>query len=173
MAAITAPKFFLPDSQLLRSDNYPAWKTKIRAQLDFENLWTVVSGTLTRSAIDVTQQATFDRANQKAKLIILFSVSDEVQPHIRESTTTKESWDKLKTVYESKNKNTILHLQSQLLNLKMQPTEKVEMFLRRVATLRASLQALEEEVTDTSLVPIVLRALPPSYRIFVTTLNIT
>lgn len=111
-------------------------------------------------------------ANQKAKLIILFSVLDEVQPHIREATTSKESWDKLKIVSESKNKNTILYLQSQLLNLKMQPTEKVEMFLRRVATLRASLQALEEDVTDTLLMPIVLRALPP-HRIFVTTLNIT
>ena len=73
---------------------------------------------------------------------------------------------------KSKNKNKILHLQSQLLNLKMQPTKKVEMFLRRVETLCASLQDLEEYVHDTSLVPIELRTLPPSYSIFVTKLNI-
>ncbi|KAH9309433.1 hypothetical protein KI387_037344, partial [Taxus chinensis] len=43
----------------------------------------------------------------------------------------------------------------------------------RVATLRASLLALGKEISDEDLVPIVLRALPPSYRIFVTTINMS
>ncbi|KAH9294615.1 hypothetical protein KI387_038203, partial [Taxus chinensis] len=67
-----APKFFLPDSQLLRGSNFAAWKTKIKTQLEFEEIWPVVTGTLTRSPTDATQQRQFDRADQKAKLIILF-----------------------------------------------------------------------------------------------------
>ncbi|KAH9294713.1 hypothetical protein KI387_038301, partial [Taxus chinensis] len=39
--------------------------------------------------------------------------------------------------------------------------------------LRASLLALGEVVTDDALIPIVLRALPSSYHIFVTTLNVS
>lgn len=54
----------------------------------------------------------------------------------------------------------------------MQNGEKIENFFRRVVELRTALQALGEEVTDDSLVPIVLRALPPSFRVFVTCLNV-
>ncbi|KAH9312971.1 hypothetical protein KI387_028006, partial [Taxus chinensis] len=50
--------------------------------------------------------------------------------------------------------------------------EKIEAFLRRVAKLRTSLLALGEAVTDDALIPIVLRALPSSYHIFVITLNV-
>ncbi|KAH9302747.1 hypothetical protein KI387_014330, partial [Taxus chinensis] len=39
--------------------------------------------------------------------------------------------------------------------------------------LRASLLALGEEVKDESLIPIFLRALPSSYHIFVTNLNLS
>ncbi|KAH9292987.1 hypothetical protein KI387_041827, partial [Taxus chinensis] len=93
-------------------------------------------------------------ANQKAKLIILFSVTDDVQPHIRDATSAKDAWDKLSTVYEAKNKNAILNLLSQLHTLKFKHNEKVEVFLRRVATLRASLLALGKEISDEDLVPI-------------------
>ncbi|KAH9332101.1 hypothetical protein KI387_043682, partial [Taxus chinensis] len=62
---------------------------------------------------------------------------------------------------------------SQLHTLKFKQNEKIEAFLKRVAELRASLLALGEPITDDALVPIVLRALPSSYCIFVTTLNVT
>ncbi|KAH9316166.1 hypothetical protein KI387_024793 [Taxus chinensis] len=156
-----APKFFFPDSQLLRGDNYVAWKPKIKVLLEFEDLWTVVDGQTTRSLDDGRQQVQFDRVNQKAKLIILFIITDDVQPHIRYATSAKDAWDKLSTVYEEKNKNVILNLLSQLHTLKFKHNEQVEVFLRRVATLRESLLALGKEISDEDLVPIVLRALPP------------
>ncbi|KAH9304964.1 hypothetical protein KI387_009368, partial [Taxus chinensis] len=133
-------------------------------------LWTAVDEKTTRSLDDGRQQVQFDRANQKAKLIILFSVIDDVQPHIRDAILSKDSWDNLSTVYEVKNNNAILNLLSQL---KFKHNEKVEVFLRRVSTLRASLLALGKEISDEDLVPIVLRALPLSYKIFVTTINMS
>ncbi|KAH9327193.1 hypothetical protein KI387_007371, partial [Taxus chinensis] len=62
---------------------------------------------------------------------------------------------------------------SQLHTLKFKQNEKIKSFLRRVTELRASLLALGEVVSDDALVPIVLRALPSSYHIFVTTLNVS
>ncbi|KAH9331100.1 hypothetical protein KI387_003208 [Taxus chinensis] len=61
---------------------------------------------------------------------------------------------------------------SQLYTLKFKPNKKVEAFLRRVEKLRASLLALGEEVPDATLMPIVLRSLPP-YLLFMTTLNLS
>ncbi|KAH9316830.1 hypothetical protein KI387_044568, partial [Taxus chinensis] len=62
---------------------------------------------------------------------------------------------------------------SQLHTLKFEQNEKIEAFLRRVIELRDSLLALGEVVKDEALVPIVLRALPSSYHIFLTTLNLS
>lgn len=45
--AQTAPKILLPNSQVLKGDNYATWKTKIQAILRFEDLWGIVSGTET------------------------------------------------------------------------------------------------------------------------------
>ncbi|KAH9321793.1 hypothetical protein KI387_016432, partial [Taxus chinensis] len=61
---------------------------------------------------------------------------------------------------------------SQLHTLKFKQNEKIEAFLRRVTELRASILALGEVVSDDALIPIVLRALPSSYCIFVITLNL-
>ncbi|KAH9302460.1 hypothetical protein KI387_014043, partial [Taxus chinensis] len=57
------------------------------------------------SATDTTQQRQFDKVDQKAKLIILVGVSNDVQPQIRDAKTAKEAWYKLSIVYEAKNKN--------------------------------------------------------------------
>lgn len=55
----------------------------------------------------------------------------------------------------------------------MKNGEQLESFLKRIVELRASLQALEEKTEDVFFVPIVLRALPSRYKVFVTTLNVT
>ncbi|XP_059076598.1 uncharacterized protein LOC131875900 [Cryptomeria japonica] len=86
---------------------------------------------------------------------------------------TKDAWDKLNMVYEAKNQNQILNLQSQLHNLEMKNGERLESFLKKIAELRASLQALGEKTEDEILVPIVLWALLSTYKVFLTTLNVT
>lgn len=80
--AANSPKFLLPDSQLLCRNNYFAWKTKLKTQLEFEEVWNVVSGTTTRHPSNADEQKKFDQADGKAKLIMMFSVFDEVQPFI-------------------------------------------------------------------------------------------
>lgn len=60
-------------------------------QLEFEDLSKIVSGNKTRPATAGDEQNKFDKANQKSKLIILFSVSDEVQPHIHTATSAKDA----------------------------------------------------------------------------------
>ncbi|KAH9328288.1 hypothetical protein KI387_000396 [Taxus chinensis] len=80
-------------------------------------------------------------------------------------------WDALVSNLGALNTVNAQNLQ-QLHTLKFKPNKKLESFVQREAKLRVSLLALGEEVIDTSLIPIILRALPP-YRIFVMTLNLS
>ena len=70
------------------------------------------------------------------------------------------------------NQNQILHIQSQSDSLSLNIGENIEI-LQCVLEMRASLQALHETMEDTSLVPIILRALPFTYIIFVTAIIVT
>ena len=70
------------------------------------------------------------------------------------------------------NRNQIMHIQSELDSLSLNIGENIET-IQRVIEMRASLQALHEIVEKTSLVPIVLRALPFTYINYVTTINVT
>ncbi|KAH9327986.1 hypothetical protein KI387_000094, partial [Taxus chinensis] len=45
----------------------------------------------------------YEMASAKALMLIMLSISDDVQPHVRNVEKPKEAWDKLTTIYEAKN----------------------------------------------------------------------
>ena len=169
---MSAPKLLLSDAQFLKGPNFAAWKTKMKTILQFEGLWGIVTGSVPAPTAP-DELIKYDMASAKALMLIMLSISDDVQPHVRNAEKPKEAWDKLATIYEAKNQTKILHLQSKLHTLSMGSDEKVEEFLHRVAELRLELLALGEMVDDKLLVPITLRALPSQFRVFVTTLNVS
>jgi len=107
--AQTVPIIHLSNSQVLKGTNYSAWKTKIRAILEFEGLWDIVDGIEKRPKIVGDQQHEFDQCNRKACMILL-GISNDVQPHVRDSKDVAEACKELKQMFESKNQNQI-HLQ--------------------------------------------------------------
>lgn len=145
----------------------------MRTILQFEELWEIISSTITRHKTDANEQKKFDKVDNKALMLITLSISDEVQPYIQDATTSKAAWDALSTIFDAKSQTKILHSQSQLHTLLMSVGEKVADFLYRVSILRAELVALGEIVEDKMIIPITLRALPSKFWTFVTTLNIT
>lgn len=62
-------------------------------QLEFENVWNVVSGVTTGHKTNVDEQKKFDQDDRKAKVIIMFSISNKVQAFIWDLCTTKDAWD--------------------------------------------------------------------------------
>ncbi|KAH9297492.1 hypothetical protein KI387_029174, partial [Taxus chinensis] len=86
----------------------------------------------------------YDMASAKSLMLMMLSISDDVQPHVRNAEKPKQAWDKLATICEAKNQTKILHLQSKLHTLSMGSDEKVEEFLRRVAESRSDLLVLSE-----------------------------
>ncbi|KAH9317502.1 hypothetical protein KI387_019271, partial [Taxus chinensis] len=135
-------------------------------------LWGIVSGK-DAPPTDADLLEKYEKADAKALMLITLSLSDEVQPYIREATASSQAWSALCTIYEAKNLTTKLQLQTKLHTMSMHDGESVEAFLRRVAELRAELSALGEPVDDKLLVPLTLRALPSRFQTLITTLTIT
>lgn len=79
--------------------------------MPFEDYWGIVNRSILQPQInDQDEQVKFDKANDKALMVIMLGVTYDVQPHICDCTKVADAWKKLQMVYEAKNKNQILHL---------------------------------------------------------------
>jgi hypothetical protein len=96
------------------------------------------------------------------------SVKDNIIPHIRDCSTSKETWTTLKDLYESKNTNWILSLKSKLLYVKMEVNESVSDFISRIKDTRDKLGNIGEKVSNIDLVTITLNGMLEEYQMFIT-----
>lgn len=71
----------------------------MRTILQFEELWEIISSTITRHKTNANEQKKFDKVDNKALMLITLSISDEVQPYIQDATTSKAAWDALSTIF--------------------------------------------------------------------------
>ena len=98
------------------------------------------------------------------------SVKDNIIPHIRNSTTSKDRWDKLKGLYETSDSNRILFLKTKLLSIKMDVNETMNTYLSHIKYFGDNVGDIGEEVSSTDLVFITLKGLLPGYKVFISSL---
>jgi hypothetical protein len=96
------------------------------------------------------------------------SVKDYIIPHIREATTSTETWTMLKELYETSNTNRILFLKTKLLGIKMDGNESVSSFLGHIKEVKDKLVNIGEIVFNTDLVTITLNCMLEYYHMFIT-----
>jgi len=82
----------------LDDDNYSRWRLQITLALKAMELWTIVDGTRARPAIDPDQQATWDKLDIDAQAILVPTLSPNQTTHVYNCTTSKEIFDKLKSI---------------------------------------------------------------------------
>ena len=99
------------------------------------------------------------------------TIKDNIIPHIRECKTSKETWDTLKNLHETKTTNRILYLKSKLLSIKMEENESVSDFISRIKDLKDKLGDIRESVSSTDLVTVTLNGMLDEYQIFITGLS--
>ena len=97
-------------------------------------------------------------------------VKDNIIPHIRICKTSKDTWDKLKGLYETSDSNRILFLKTKLLSIKMDVNETMNKYLSHIKYLRDNLGDIGEEVSSTDLVFITLKGPLRDYKIFISSL---
>lgn len=86
-------------------------------------------------------------------------VKDNIIPHIRDCKTSKETWDVLKSLYETSNTNRILLLNTNILSIKMEANESISNFISRVKEISEKLGDIGENVSNNDLVTITLNGL--------------
>jgi hypothetical protein len=117
-----------------------------------------------------TQIQDWEKHENRTKVLLRTLVKDSIIPHIRDATTSIETWIALKALYETSNTNRILFLKTKLLGIKMDGNESVSSFLDRIKKVKDKLVNIGETISNTDLVTITLNGMLEDYHMFITSL---
>ena len=98
---------YITEASKLNGKNYVNWKFKLITMLEALSLWPIVKGD-EQNPIDPLSLSDWNSRETQAKVLIRMSVKDNIIPHIKNSKTSKDTWDKLKGLYETSDSNRIL-----------------------------------------------------------------
>lgn len=99
------------------------------------------------------------------------SIKENIITHIGDCKTSKETWDVLKSLYETANTNSILFLKTKLFSIKMESNERIINFISHVKKLSDNLGDTSEKVFNTYLVTITLNDLLQDYQFFISSIS--
>jgi hypothetical protein len=154
------------EDRLDGADNFRSWKHRIQLSLEENELLDHVKKMLPELK-DEEAKAKFKKNEVKAKRILTDSIKDHLIPNVSELKTTKEMFDALTRLYESKNTSRKLSLQHQLRNVTMNKSETIANFFTRISQIKDQLAALGDPVEDVELVTTMLNGFSPSWDPFV------
>ena len=89
----------LSSIEKLTEENYELWKVHMKSVLIFNDLWSYVDGTEVKTDANVAVWTTKD---SKALALINLSITHGQLNHVRRATTSKQAWDGVKAVFESR-----------------------------------------------------------------------
>ena len=98
------------------------------------------------------------------------SIKDNIILHIRNCTTSKETWDTLKGLYQTIDANRVLFLKTKLLSIKMEANEGVRKFISHIKELSDKLGDIGEVVESSDLVKVTLKGLVLDHKVFISAL---
>ncbi len=125
----------------LNSDNFQAWKYRIKMVLMAKGLWEYVDGTSSPPVIPqltnepnnkelvdaaIASHAAWTKQDNMARAQIGLTVSNEEIIHIEGAATAKEAWTKICGVYEAKGLASIVYLRQKLLSIRKSEAETMQ-----------------------------------------------
>jgi len=96
----------------------------------------------------------WDRREGKEKVLLRMSMNENIIMYIRDCKTSKKTWDTLRGLYETTNKNRVLFLKSKVLSIKMEENENVNNFISRIKKLKDKLSDIGENISNMDLVTV-------------------
>ena len=96
MAAQNSLNFVQSIKCLTGPENYHTWATAMKAYLQSQDLWETIEDPTGRQIPADAQK------NDKARATIVLTLDPRVYRHIKNETTAKGTWDKLKNEYDDK-----------------------------------------------------------------------
>lgn len=150
------------EDRLEGSSNFNNWKARIIAILEEHDLDQYVI-TEVAEPTSSARQASFKRNQAKARRIIYDSVKENIMPIITPLKTTKECYDTLVKLYNTKATSQKRLLKSQLRSLKMEKDASVNSFFTKISHLKDQLLAIGVSTDDDDLVQTVFDGLTSAW----------
>jgi hypothetical protein len=150
---------------LLTANNFTTWKYRMELVLKSRRLWKYVDGTavLPTSKDAVEERRNYEENDQLAHSQIVLTVSDSVISHLRNTTTAKEAWVKICSVFEQKGLAARVFLRRKLLNLKKETVTPMQEHINTVRDLAEQLNAIGSPISDGDLGITLLCSLSDEY----------
>jgi hypothetical protein len=150
--------------------NYAYWSDRVKTYLTAlgVDIWySVVNGyVIPNNAPTDPNEKKFMSCNSKAIHVILRALSPIIASKVMGCSTTKEVWDKLKSIYEGYPKVKQIKLQRHRVefeNLKMDEKEYIATYFLRVDEVVNAIRGLGEDLNESLVVQKVLRSLLLKY----------
>jgi hypothetical protein len=154
------------EDKLEGSRNFKCMKHRLQMILDENDLLEHV--TVGVPELDEEEKKTKHKKNEKkSKRIVSDSVKDHLIPHISKLQTTRQMYEALNRLYESKDISHNLSLRNQLRNMKMENSESVTSYLMRFSQIRDQLAAIGDVISDKDIVTPSLNGFPTFWIPFV------
>lgn len=153
----------LANIEKLTETNYELWKVQMKSVLVFNDLWKYAEGTEIKPAADAQE---WIRKDSKALALINLSITHSQLNHVKKATTSKEAWDGLKTVFESRGPVRKAALYKQLQRMEKKPSITMTQYVTDFTRKAEQLEEAGIEIPDELLSIMLLGSLPAEFENF-------
>jgi hypothetical protein len=158
------------EDNLVGDANFNAWKCKIVNILEENDLEELITREIEEPTSNIAR-ATYKRKQTKAKIIIFYSVKDNMMHIIGHLRNSKYCFDALENLYEQKAPTQKRVLKKQIRTLKMGKDDLVATFFSKIVQTKDHLIAIRVHVDDDDLVQNTFDGLPESWGVFLASVN--
>jgi hypothetical protein len=134
------------EDRLDAASNFLSWKVRVTLVLKEYDLWELVDKTITPPRDLIALGA--HNKEIKAERVLLDYVKDHLIPHIKKKKTSKEIFDALVSLFQSKNMNRNMILRNKLRSVQMSRSNNVTIYLMRITQVCDELAAIGQKTED-------------------------
>ena len=146
--------------KLKGSTNYHSWCFAILCVIDCKGYRKCIDGSETDA----------DKLTSCRGLIAL-SVETSIYPHIENSKTAKEIWEKLKELYDNKGMSRKISILRSLVSIRLENCESIQNYVDKIVSDRNKLVSIGFDISNDWLTAILLAGLNEAYRPLVMTIE--
>ncbi|CAF4883094.1 unnamed protein product [Pieris macdunnoughi] len=151
--------------ELLSRDNYDSWRIQAHALLIKSDVWGYVDGSIKKPA-EPAEALLWEAADAKARAEIILSISPGELRHIKGTSTSRECWFKLESIFASSGPAKKATLLKQLILHKMCEEDDMREYLLSFFEAKEKLLDMDININNDLASIILLYSLPPSYENF-------
>lgn len=153
----------LANVEKLTEVNYELWKIQMKSILVFNDLWQYVDGTEMKPAENAQEWL---KKDAKALALINLSITHGQLNHVKKAVSSKEAWDGLKAVFESRGPVRKAALYKQLLRMEKKTNITMTQYVADYTRKAEQLEEAGIEIPDELLSIMLLGSLPSEFENF-------